>query len=273
VVTVFLHWWMVAFLTGFGLWMLRSGACIATAGAFVRAPRGDAPFAGRLRDAVERREAIESLPGTVIARWVGGVSLAAAVLAAFTAIPATLLYAVVCVVLAATLAVIYVRLRRAGARRVASLRARSREAALPPWLAALVAVAVVSPLAYVDVSPLAALLVTVASLLIAVLGERTVHLPALLSGEDPPVDEYVDGRLRSVRAVNLFATATAPAYVFDASTWAVTFVDHPARLAPLHLAAVLLCLVALFVSTAWQTRQIRRAPPAADVERWAQRGV
>jgi hypothetical protein len=250
----------------FGAWILRSRRCFSSVGALIRRPCGDSPYAQRLRDAVDRREALEALPSEAMATWIGGASLAAALLAALTPIPATLLYAVVCVVLAGTLAAAYLRLRRAGGRRVASLRARRPEGAVPAWLSALVAVAAVSPLA--------AILVTAAGLLIVVLGNRVVHLPALLTGQDPAVEEYVDDRLRAVRSVNLFATATAPPYVFEAMTFTIAFAqDHDVRHVALHVAAMLASLVALLVSCAWQFVQMRHAPGASDVERWARSGV
>jgi len=273
VIATWLHWYMVLFFVLFGVWILKSRRCFSSIGPLIRKPSDDSPYARRLRDAITKREDLEGLPGAGMARWIGGASLAAALLAALTPIPDTLLYAIVCVVLAGTLAAAYLRLRRAGGRRIASLRARTRQAAVPAWLSALVAVAAVSPLAYIDLAPLAASLVAAAGLLIAALGDRVVHLPALLTGEDPAVEEYVDDRLRAVRSVNLFATATAPPYVFEAITFTIAVVEHQARFATIHLAAMLFALVALLVSCAWQLVQIRRAPGASDVERWAHNGV
>jgi hypothetical protein len=273
VLATWLHWYMVVFFVLFGAWILKSRRCFSTIGPLVGKPSGDSPYADRLCEAIARREELEALPGPAIGTWIGVSSLAAGLLAALTPIPVTLLYAVVCVVLAGTLAAAYLRLRRAGERRIASLRARSRETAVPAWLSALIAVAAVSPLAYADVAPVAAFLVAAAALLIVVLGDRVVHLPALLTGEDPAIEEYVDDRLRAVRSVNLFATATAPPYVFEAITFTIAFVQNHARFETLHLAAMLLSLVALLVSCAWQFVQVRRAPGASDVERWAQNGV
>ena len=269
-IATWLHWYMAIFFVLFGAWMLKKRRCFSDIGPLIRKPSDDSPYAHRLCEAVARREELEALPGDAIGTWIGVSSLAAGLLAVVTPIPVTLLYAVVCVVLAGAFAAAYLRLRRAGGRRIASLRARSRETAVPAWLSALIAVAAVSPLVYVDVAPLAALLVAAAALVIVVLGDRVVHLPALLAGEDPAVEQYVDDRLRAVRSVNLFATATAPPYVFEAITFTIAFVEHHARFETLHLAALLFSLVALGVSSAWQLVQVRRRPGASDVERWAQ---
>jgi hypothetical protein len=269
-----LHWYMAAFFALFGAALLAWGRHFACIGPLIRRPCGDSPDAQRLCAAIERREALEALPGAAMGRWSGGASLAAALLAACTPVPPTLLYAIVCVVLALTFASAYLRLRRAGARRVASLRARSRAKTVPAWLTALVAVAAVSPLTFLGDAPLAAALVTAAGLLIAFLGDRVVHLPALLGGNDPAVDEYVDDRLRAVRSTNLFATATAPAFVFATITATLLRVqDGSDPLSSLHLGAMGVSFLAWIVASAWQYVQMRRGPNAADVARWAQNGV
>jgi hypothetical protein len=198
-IAVWLHWYVVAFFILFGAGMIMGRNCFAGVGPLIRVRSIDAAYEERLRAAIARRDRLEALPGTAMALTVASASLAAAALAVLTRIPVVLLYAVLCAVLAGTLAIAYVRLRRAGRRRVASLRARTPGSVLPWWLQIFVAVAAVSPLTFIDVAPLAAILVTAASLGIAVLGERVAQLPALLGDEDPVVDAYVDERLRAVR--------------------------------------------------------------------------
>jgi len=111
-------------------------------------------------------------------------------------------------------------------------------------------------------------LVTIAAIAIALIGERLAHLPAVLGTEDPAVDEYVDERLRSVRSVNVVATATAPAYVFDCLT--ATVMQHGN--VALHWAATLWALGALFVGVTWQLALMKRRPGAQELERWARLG-
>jgi hypothetical protein len=273
-IAAWLHWYMTAFFALFGAALLVWGRCFGSIGPLIRRPCDDTRDAQRLCEAIERREELEALPGAAMGRWSGGASLAAAVISAFTPVPTTLLYAIVCVVLALTFASAYLRLRRAGVRRVASLRARSRAKTVPAWLTALVAVAAVSPLTFLGDAPFAAALVTAAGLLIAFLGDRVVHLPALLSGHDPAVEEYVDDRLRAVRSTNLFATATAPAFVFATITATLLRVQNGFDpLSSLHVGAMGVSFFAWIVASAWQYVQMRRGPNAADVARWAQNGV
>lgn len=264
-----LHWYMVGFFAVFGVAVLWKRECFASIAGFVRSGGIDEPYADRLRAAIARREQLEGVPGAAIATIAAATSLAAALLSAFTPASTVLLYALLCVVLAGTVAVTYARLRGASGRRIASLRARNRDSIVPPWLAVTVAVAAVSPLAFVDDVPVAAVLVTAASIAIALVGDRMARLPALLSGDDPPLDEYVDDRLRAGRAVNLFATATAPAYVFDCFTAAT--VPHGAT--QLQIVAMLVAGLALLLSSTWQLMQMRRKPAAAELERWARLGV
>lgn len=270
VVETWLHWYMVGFFVLFGILMLAIRRRFASAGSMVRVSC-DEPYAPRLRAAVARRERLEALPSSVLAIAIAIASLGAAAIGLFVTGADTLLYAFVSLVLTFSLAAAYVKLRRSGGRRMASLRARRREAIVPPWLSAGVAVAAVSPLAFVDVAPVAAVLVTLAAVAIGVLGDAAARLPAILPGDDPAVDEYVDDRLRSVRAVNLTATACAPVYVFDAVTWVFATARAGFGAAgALHLAAMLFALVVLLAAVAWQIALVRRGPAAGDVERWGQ---
>src|ERR1700685_4415246 len=164
---VWIRWYMVAFFVLFGAWFLMRRTLCAQAGAFIRGRCDDSPWARRLDAAVERRERVEDLRTQTMAYVCGGASLLAAVIAALTPVPVTMLYALVCVVLAVSVAIAYERLRRAGGPRVASLRARDPNAVAPWYAYALTAITVVSPLAYLPVAPIAAVLVTVAGLLIA----------------------------------------------------------------------------------------------------------
>ena len=270
-IAVWLHWYVVAFFILFGAGMIMGRNCFAGVGPLIRVRSIDAAYEERLRAAIVRRDRLEALPGAAMALTVASASLAAAVLAVLTSIPVVLLYAVLCAVLAGTLAIAYVGLRRAGMRRVASLRARTPGSVLPWWLQTFVAVACVSPLTFIDVAPLAAMLVTVASLGIAVLGERVAQLPALLGDEDPVVDAYVDERLRAVRAVNLVGTATAPAYVFECITLVQTYgtqIGAHGR-SGLQALAMLFVLAALIVACGQQFALMRRTPGAGELERWA----
>lgn len=268
---VFLRWYMVGFFVLFGVAMLVWRGRFATICGLVNTSHLDQRDTARVKEAIARREQLEALPGAPMAAIIGGSSLAAAALAAFTPLDPTLLYAVVSVVLAATLGNAYLHLRRVGTCRIASLRARDRASVVPPWLSALVGVTAVTPLAFVDVAPVAAILASVAAIAIALVGDRVAHLPALLSGEDPAVEEFVDDRLRAFRAVNIIGTATAPAYVFDACTWTTTAMSH--GFGGLHGLALTVALVGLLVACASVFVVIRRPPGAREIDRWSRLGA
>jgi hypothetical protein len=271
-VAVWLHWYMIGFFVLFGAATIAWRDCFANVGAFIRVRSLGTAQEERLRAAIARREQTEDLPGAAMGITIGVTALAAAAAGALTPVPLVLLYAVIAVVLSATLAAAYVRLRRAGLRRIASLRPRTSGSVIPWWLQTLVVIAAVSPLTFIDAEPVAAVLVTVASVGIALLGERVAKLPALIGDEDPVVDAYVDERLRSVRAVNVLATATAPAYVFEAVTFVLTTVASR-NVAALHATAMLVALAGLLAGCAWQFRLMWRKPQGADLERWAEPSV
>jgi hypothetical protein len=211
--------------------------------------------------AIERRECLENLRTRTMAYVCGAASLLAAVVTALTPVPATMLYALVCVVLAVSVATAYERLRRAGGPRVASLRARDPNAVAPWYAYALTAVAVVSPLAYLAVAPTAAVLVTIAGLLIAGVGCGVAASPALIPGNDVAVDLYVDDRLRTLRTVNLLSTACAPAFVFSSFTG---YTDSP-----LHVGVELVTFAAFAITFVLQIVLMRRRPSEVEIDRWS----
>jgi hypothetical protein len=268
---IFLRWYMVGFFVLFGIAMIVWRRRFATIGCLISTARLDERDAARVKDAVARRVRLEGLNGAAMASVIGSASLVAGALAVFTALDPTLLYAVVCVVLSATLANGYLHLRRAGTRRIASLRARDRGSVVPVWLSVVVALTAVTPLAFIDIAPVAAILATVAAVVIAVVGERVAHLPALLSGDDPAVDAFVDERLRAVRVVNIVGTATAPAYVFDACTWTTSTVTH--GFGGLHAVAVSIAFVGLMAACGWLLVVVRRPADAHETERWSHLGA
>lgn len=262
---MWIRWYMVVFFTLFGAWFLVRRSLCARAGALIRVGRDGSPWTRRLGAAVERRERIEGLRTQTAAYVCGGVSLLAAFTAALAPVPVTMLYALVCVVLATSVATVYERLRRAGGPRVASLRARDPNAVAPWYAYALTATAAVSPLAYLSVAPAAAVLVTVAGMLIAAVGCGVASSPALISGDDVAVEQYVDDRLRTVRTVNLLATACAPAFVFSSFTG---YTDSP-----LHVAVELVTFAAFAVTFVLQIALMRRPPRAVEIDDWSRSGA
>ena len=262
---LFFRWYMVVFFVALGVVLLAYRRCFASVRTYVRIRPQRGAVEKRVAAAVRRREEIEALPASAMGLVVGGSSVVFGALAAFTRAPLTLLYELLALVLGLTLFAGYVRLRRAGGRRTASLRRRDPETILPPYLYALVAVAVVMPLAWLPAAPAGALLTTLAGMVIALTGWGIAVMPSLLTGDDAAVEQYVDDRVRSGRTVNLLGTAVAPGFFFMALTH---YTDSW-----LHVAALLVSLAALLVSVAVQFGLMRRGPSASDLERWAHYGA
>ena len=262
---VWIRWYMVVFFTAFGVWFVTRGELCAQAGAWIGGRCDGTPWADRLAAVVRRREQLENLRTRTTAYIFGGCSLLLAVLAALTPLAVTILYALLCAVLALTVATGYERLRRVGGPRVASLRARNPNAFVPWYVYALTAVTAVSPLTFLAVAPVAAVLVTVAGLLMASVARGVAASPALIPGVDVAVEQYVDDRLRAVRTVNLLGTATAPALLFATFT---RFTDSA-----LHLTVEGICLATFLVCLTLQTAWIRRRPGALEIEGWLQSGA
>ncbi|GEM_PF-2416739 len=262
------RWYWVAFFAISGI-VLLLGRRRFTPGdlALVRMPVLAPPETERLQAAVARRDALESFPSAAMATGIALAALIAAVLGALTSAPISLLFAMLCLVLAGTVAYGYIRLRRAGTRRVASLRARHQSSAIAPWMMTAAVVAAVSPLVFIDAAPLPAIVVTAASVAIALVGVRVAQLPALLSGVDPQVEAYLDDRVRALRSVNLVGLATAPAYVFEST---LTIGAHGASWP--HAIAWIAVTFAAFAASISQIATIKRRPDASEIARWGQTG-
>jgi len=258
-----LRWFMGASFVVVGLGLLIGRNHLASDGVHIRTADLEEPAAGRLKRAIARRELMEVLPSATPASVVGVCALVAAALVAFTRLDPIVLYAGLCTVLAMAFSHAYLRLRNAGTRRAAALRVRNRATVLPPWLWIAVALCVVTPLAFFDVAPLAAIFVSAAAVTIAVVGDRVTRLPALMSGEDPPIEDYLDRRLRTLRAANVVTTAPAPAYLFVC--WAI--VSAP-DFTGLHLTAFGVAMVTELIVTAWFLKlQVAGAGPEAGRKR------
>ncbi len=252
------HWYMVAFFTLFGVSILRRGEGFAALdGLFCGPRRSEGELGDRLVHAYRRRQHNENLPSRTMGLIVGGTSLCAALIAATTQAPVVVLYAALTFVLAAVLTVAYARLERVEAPRVASLQVRDARAVAPLFVWILVGMTSFAPLLWLRQAPVAALLSTCAGAAIALLGYRVASTSTLLTGEDVAVERFIDDRLRTIRTVNLLATAVGPSFVFEALTG---FTDSAIR-----VAAMLLALVALAVSLSLQYVLLRRRPSAAGI--------
>ncbi len=212
---VWLRWFMAGFFALFGAGIVGARGCFGGVCSMVPVIRGDEAAQGRLHRALLQRAEREGF-STMLGIAIGACGFVLAALTAMTAAPLTLLYAALATALALGLFAGYVRLRRVGGPRAASLRIRHPWNVLPWYAYAAVTAAALLPLLAVDRTPLAAALVSAAALLIVATGWNVASLPALLGGDDVPVELFVDERIRKVRVVNLLGTSTAPVFVFFA---------------------------------------------------------
>ncbi|MBD5656296.1 MAG: hypothetical protein IAI50_14115 [Candidatus Eremiobacteraeota bacterium] len=258
---VWIHWFMVGFFVLFGATMLLKRESFGMAGGSFCSLGLEEPARVRVRSAVRLRQEREGFSSVTMAESIGGTSLGLAAIAALTSVSVTLLYAALTLVLASVLTTAYVRFRRAESRRVASLVARHVRDVAPWYVWAVVTVATVLPLCWLDRAPSASLAVTVAGIAIGSLANRVATMPALLTGDDVPVERYVDERLRAIRTANLLAIAVAPAYIFEAFSG---YTD-----ATLHLCAFLFGALSL-ASTWWfQFAVLRRRPSRLQIAEWS----
>lgn len=203
---VILHWFWTAFFIAFGVFQMTRGrnflsACTADCHLKISEPDTTATLQ-RVEAAVERREAAEG--GKVpLGLWMGWFSFVLAAVAATGWMqPPAVLYAVMCLGMSLGVAVVFLRLRNSQPTRVAVLSARSVDAVIPSYWFCVAAVSALTVLSYAA-NPqyrVAAILVTLSSLLSVGLAWRLTNLPALLTGVDIPAEQLVDDRLRFFRS-------------------------------------------------------------------------
>ncbi len=248
---------MAAFFAAMSVWTYLSRGCMGSACGMVPRVRQDAESQARLHEVLLRRSCLEAMPAAAgVAVATGDAALA--VLALVTTIPLALLYAACTVLLAAGLFAGYLRLRRLGGRRVASLQARTPFDVVPPYAYAIALAVAFAPFVALRVAPLAAVVVTLASLAILAIAWQVASLPALITGDDVPVERFADARIREVRTTNLIGVAAAPVFVFLAFTQGTA--AQPA-IAVATLAVVMATAVRRSVL-------VCRPPDAAELARW-----
>ncbi len=215
-----LHWFWAAFFFAFGALLIAKGRGFGSARAAFRPLRiaadgGAGDCDERIRKAINRREQAEG-PGAPIGWWGGGAALVLGIVAAVSAVPDALLYALLCLVLAVVSAAYFVRLRNTQRKRVAALSVRAPEQVIPAyWFVLAVAVAL-SALVYAGRPglTLGSLLVCASSLIVVFIAWRLTHLGAILSGTDLPAEQLVDDRLRSYRSCMVLTLAFVQPFVF-----------------------------------------------------------
>jgi hypothetical protein len=261
-----IRWFMVGFFILLGVWqVLTRERCGGDLVRLCDASALDERAQTRLESAYGDRLAVETTSRATTGVVCGIVSFAMALLTALGPITGQVLYAVNVLVMASLTTAAILRVRRAQLRRVASLAVRAPGVIAPAYVWAFVETTVVLPLTWLPAAPLAAGLVTAAGVAIAFLARQVATMPALLSGKDIAVENYVDSRLRCARVATLLALAVAPAYVFEVFTGSA---DSVALVSSLKAGASAVSLAAVTVTSVRLFAMIRRRPSQADAASW-----
>jgi hypothetical protein len=193
-----------------GLLTIAKRKLFGSASAFVGKLNVSGELKCRLDAACRQRERDEAFPSSTLGAGFGALQIAIAMLIAATNISLEILFACMYCPLAVVTAVLYLRLRAAGAKRYASLDVRDLIAVAPSYIWAVAVIATVTPLLWLPVDPTGALLATISGIAISILGNRVATMPALLHGDDLVVERFLDDRLREGRTSSILALGIMP---------------------------------------------------------------
>jgi hypothetical protein len=253
----FLVWFMTGFAVLYGLWIIFKMQWSIDARRCLRAESCE--LSRRMSAVVAARAEIDRLPRN-LPYVAGGIWIAAAPLVALRVIPPGLAYGIGCLGFAACLAYAYLRGRHDAGRRAATLRPRTVGAPIPFVWYALAALAAVAVLPFVAAPSLAvaAVLVMLSTLITIALATRASTAPAVLFGDDLPLEQVVDDRVRFARAAGLLMLAYVQPYVFCGLASSLVRV-------PLSAASVSLTLAAWIVFTVWYAFKLLAPVRARDL--------
>ncbi len=213
----FERWYVGSFLTLFGLFILWRGEAFSSCSRFFYLEMHDALLKDRFAPVVARRKELES--GNDWAWRVAGLSaILFGILVIVRALSPVIGYALLCADLAIVMSQIYLSMRNRSERRAASLQPRSATSSVPVlWYvgALLISLLALTLTGYPNLR-VPAIIVAAACITIVVVAARTSQMAALLAGDDPDIELYVDTRLRWSRVSGLLALAYASGYVFIA---------------------------------------------------------
>lgn len=213
----FERWYVGGFLTLFGLFIVWKGDGFNSCSRLFFFELRDAHLKDRFTRVVERRKGLES--GNDWAWRLAGVSASVfGVLVLVRALNPLIGYALLCADLAVVISQIYLSMRNRSERRAASLQPRTPTSTIPLlWYAGGIATTLLAlSLVVYPTLRISAVIVGAACLAIVVVAARTAQMAALLAGDDPDVEVYVDNRLRWSRIAGLLILAYASSYVFIA---------------------------------------------------------
>lgn len=257
----FNHWFYAVVLACIGMSALRNPARFSATCPYFCHLRVPEPTHERLMAASRRRKAMEGI-SPHLGSYFGIISILLAIACVTTPQEPALWYALGCLAMASTTAIAYLQVRNSQRRRVAALAQRSAVRVLSPLWLCLALVAALAPLVDIvdPVRWLPASIVCAASLLCVYLAWRVALMQAILEGVDLPVEQFVDDRLRRVRANAELLLGFIISFVYlgqtdvDAST--------------LHIALIPVTLLMWVAFTWFRLRDSREAPSVSELQRW-----
>jgi hypothetical protein len=257
----FMHWFWVAIFAGFGIFLLANPFRFRNIEAYFCPLSLPAPLKERLLDAAMRRKSMENLSPN-LGRTAGVLSLLLALIGALVPIPPIVLYAVFCLGFPGFLGVAYLQLRNRQTKRVAQIDVRTAFTVLPTYWYGVAVVAALLPTVDLRSATLripAAIVIFCAFALI-VTAWRLATMPALLSGDDVPVERFVDDRLRFIRTATTLIFAPGVVFVYFSQMY-----EHSSRVHDYLGPAAALIWLTLFITFYFL---YRRAPSAEELDRW-----
>lgn len=250
---IWIHWYWVGFFVAFGVFLMtqrRNFGSVKAACCTFRIGCEHADMEGRLRAAIERRQQAEGAPAP-LGVYMGGASIAAGAVLAFTRLPVGVLYPLFCFCMALISAAAYQRLRNVQPLRVAVLSMRNSDAVVPSYWFAISALASMSVLAYATMPQfrIGSIVVCCSSLLATAIAWKLTELPAIFSGVDIPAEQIVDDRVRFYRSSGCLLFAIVQGFIFCSQTLVAA---NPAQLAAYFLTGIGCLAFAI-----WFVRRIR----------------
>lgn len=263
---LFIRYCMDTFFVVFGAAFVYSPGYLAGICPYFKYIALPGSYGDRLHDALLHRKQLENLSPAYGAA-IGWLSIGLGAICIASKVPVTVLYAMLCIGLALVIALAFVKLRTVTGKRLASLRARDPQHVAPPYMYVPGVVAALMLGSYLSspVTAAPAIMVAASSLAMLVVAWRVSDMPALISGEDVPVEQFIDDRLRTARTIKLIGLAGAPLYVFAAfSGFSDTLV---------HFVAFLAAFIAFVLPAYWQYRLIKRPPSSVELSQWSHGAV
>jgi hypothetical protein len=222
----FMRWYIGIFLPVMGVLFFFTGRDLCQTKFQFWLELRDPKVNERLRAVLTKRDAMENMQ-TMPWRIIGVLAVFAGIAVLSKWLSPVVGYALFCLGMTAAMSQIYLSLRNRTERRAAVLAPRG--SAVPPILYAGALLASVLPLATLDQPSLraSALIIALACVGIVFVAYRASSMAALLGGDDPEIELFVDNRLRWARVGSLLLLSFAISFLYTSVAEAAT---HPVTL-------------------------------------------